>query len=261
MRSYAPWSVSKANLAYECPLRFHLKYSRKTRGRKPDAGAGRVGSGCHTLLEHLLLGYDFNKAFMAGAMNNGLTRNEILELKTYKDPAERFLRRFKAFRDKFDVPDDAVHVERQTVVDVDLNPVDGWFSPAWFGGYTDVMLRVTRNDRPWLIIIDHKSGTPKDLGNHIKQLRSYAVLGLQHEPDVAGVQACLHWPLAEDDDMFQWGPPWTSEEIRGVLIPELRAFVAGAEEAVSRVPVVARENQFCKYCEYQHMCPLKGGGA
>lgn len=259
MKSFAPWSVSKANLALECPLRFHLRYSKKTKGRKPDAGAGRVGSGVHTLLEHLLLGKDFREGFMAGAMNNGLTRNEMLELKTYRDPADRFMRRLDAFRAKFNVEDDALFVERCQVITEDLEPFGKWFSPGWFGGYTDVMMRVQRDDGPWLIIIDHKSGEPKALDDHIRQLRSYAVLGWAYERDVVGVQACLHWPKADDDEaMFSWGPAWPASQVEGEFVPWMRDLVQRADEAARKTPVVASENQFCKFCEYQHMCPLKG---
>lgn len=256
--SYAPWSISKADVALACNLRFHLKYDRGEKGQAITSGAGRLGSAAHVMLERMLEGQPFERAFKAGVMKAALTHKEIYELKTYREPSERFLKKYRAWKEKYDVQEE--HIEMQVAVNEDLEITDYWAKDTYFRGVFDLGTLVKRGGDTYLIIIDHKSGDPKPLEDYANQLHAYLVCALSLYPDIAGAQAAIHWLRAQEDldqKVIEWTKMYSADAIRNELVPWFRSYLAQAQDRGDANPE-PNEGWYCTFCEYQYKCPKKG---
>ncbi len=257
---FAPWSLSKAKIAKDCALRFHWKYVNKVPGKWVESSAGRMGSAVHQIIERMLIGHEYDVAFKQAAIDAKLTRPEMLELSTFKDPIHRFLERFLQFCDKNGVERDAIMVEQDLLVHRDLSPgFHFWNDPdLWIRGAADVAVPVPKQGQPYMIIVDHKTGEPRDIDEYLDQLKFYAVMSVGMFPEIAGAQAVIHWPRAEDPkDVFAWGPMWSREYILDTLYPWVEEYLDDAE-ARGKAKPVPTEGWYCEYCEFRHRCPLQG---
>jgi len=251
-----PWSISKANLAHQCTLRYHLKYSKRVAGHHIESSAGRIGSAAHQILEKMLKGDDFRTAFVAAAMSK-LTRTEQLELKTYESGILRFLQIFGEWRTKMGRPE--VYPELQLAVTADLVGTDYWDSDAFFRGVLDISAVVTKNGEKFAIIVDHKSGDVTEIDKYMDQLDAYVAISSIIYPEVVGAQAAIHWLRAEsslDQKPIVWGPMYYRTEIEETILPKFLKHLAEAEERVRGRPVPTA-GWYCTFCEYQKTCPIK----
>ena len=254
-----PWSISKANLALQCSLRYSLQYVEKAPGVKPESGAGRVGQGVHSLLENAIKGRGtLESNFVEACVSSRLTHNEVYELKTYLRSVDRFVTRFRAFCEAQEIPPEHIWAEKYFGVDSDFNAVtDRWSKKTWLLGYSDLVVLSKRGDKSRILIIDHKSGEPSlETTKHADQLKVYGAMALAHWPDAEGVQVCLHWPREDDDTkMFAWESIWPAARIRDEFIPEIKGLIQRAEVAAAAPPAAAR-NEYCEYCQFKYRCPL-----
>lgn len=256
---FNPWSVTKAKIAHNCSLRFNWQYVNKVPGKKVERAEGRIGKAVHQILERMLLGHTWKKAFFQAALDASLTRTEMQELDTFKDSVHRFLDRFSAFCEKNNVSEDEIYVEHDLLVFRDLTSCDDyWEDDLWIRGVVDVGVRVIRNEDPYMIIIDHKTGRPREIDEYMTQLRTYAVMTMGVFPDVAGVQAAIHWPRAEDPkDVFSWGPMWPKEYVLETLYPWLSEYL-GEAAAKGLADPTPQQGWYCDYCQFRYRCPLQG---
>jgi hypothetical protein len=255
--SHAPWSISKANVAHECTLRFHLRYTKRAAGRRIENSAGRIGTAVHEILERMLRGEDFRMSFMSAAMEN-LTRNETLELKTHEVGIKRFFDIFAKWRDKMGRPE--VYPELQLAITKDLTETGYWDDDCYFRGVLDVSCVVTRaGGDKYAIIIDHKSGDVSDIEKYEDQLDAYVALASIIYPEVVGAQAAIHWVKAQealDQKTIAWGQLYMRPQIETHILPKFLGHLEAAEELVQARPTPT-EGWYCQFCEYQDSCPIK----
>jgi hypothetical protein len=254
--SNAPWSISKANVAHQCTLRFHLQYNKRAKGHRIESSAGRIGSAVHEILERMLKGEEFRPSFMAASMQT-LTRPEILELKTHKDGIHRFLDIFKKWRAKMGRPE--VYPELQLAITTDLVETGYWDKDVFFRGVLDISAVVTKGDEKYAIIIDHKTGEVSDIEKYADQLESYVALASVIYPEIVGAQAAIHWVRAQEaanQKPVVWGPMYRRPEIESTILPKFLAHLAQAETLVQGRPTPT-EGWYCQFCQYQDICPVK----
>lgn len=257
---FAPWSISKAKVAYDCNQRFFWKYQERLKGRRVERSEGRLGTAVHQILERTLQGDEYDKAFRMAAIDAKLTRNEMLTLATFRDSVMRFLERFGAWCEKYGVKKEDILIEEELSITANLTPTGYWSTDSLMRGLIDIGVRVRLDGKLFIVIIDHKTGNPREMDEYVTQLKAYGVMACAFYPEVEGVQPVIHWPKAEEpQDVFDWGPMWTREQIETELVPWLHSFLDGANERglAEPKPVVG---WYCEYCEFRHRCPLQGNG-
>jgi hypothetical protein len=256
--SFSPWSISKAQIAYGCTLRFNHMYVQRTPKKKGSNQASRIGSAVHLLLEYMLDGRTFEDGFRAGAMKYELTHKELLEFKTFRAPVRRFMDKFAAYKEKFDVEE--ILLERKVAVDENLEIVENFFDneKIYFRGVIDLGVLIRRGDKRYLVIIDHKSGEPKDISEYMDQLNGYLVVATAMYPDIAGAQAAIHWLRAEealDQKVVEWTPMIARAVIDTKLLPWFHGYLGGAQTLGEEEPKPTA-GWYCQFCEYRPECPL-----
>lgn len=248
----APWSMSKAQAAYNCPFRFDLKYVRKKKGHVAKSAAGRVGIAAHAVLEGYLKGVPLKDVMHRAAIDNELTTPEIEDLLSYAHHIDTFSQRLSKFKAAKNVSEQ--HVEMKFGLTQDMQPTkffpSGKDKPVFFRGVWDLCLRA--RDR-FLIIIDHKSGAVKSLETYGEQLRLYAIAAINVFPRVDGVQSALHFLQSEE---IVWDRMYNTETIREKFYPWFVNFInKAAGETVD--PTIARKGWYCGFCEYTDLCPVR----
>ena len=254
--SHAPWSISKANVAHECTLRFHLRYTKKATGRHVESSAGRIGTAVHDIIDRMLRGENYPSAFKSAAIKN-LTRPEILELKTHERGILRFMAMFADWRARQGRPE--VYSELQAAITEDKTATGYWDADCYFRGVMDISAVVTKVDDKFAVVIDHKTGQVSDIAKYQEQLEAYVVFAAIIYPDVSGAQAAIHWIQAEEaleQKPIVWAPMYRRDVIENVIAPRVFARLRSAEE-LSRGRPTPTEGWYCDFCEYRDSCPIK----
>lgn len=251
-----PWSISKANVAHQCQYRYHLQYSKKTKGHRVESSAGRIGTAVHGILERMLAGGDYRESFIAEAMA-GLTRPETLDLKTFESGIHRFVAMFKSWRRKMGGPE--VYLEHQLAFTEAGALSEYWGDDTYFRCVYDIYTLVERDGKLYALVFDHKTGDPSDIDKYSAQLNSYLATAILTNPEVAGAQAAIHWVKAEekkDEKPVVWGKMYTREDVLTSVVPSLREYLQAAEALTQERPKPT-EGWYCDFCQYQKICPLK----
>lgn len=252
-----PWSISKGQIAHGCTLRFSLQYIEKAQKQKIERSEGRVGAAAHLFVEYCLQGDDYKVAYQKAVVDQRLTRNETLQLATFKDAVLRFIDRFATWRDKMNVADDEFFIEKEVAFDKDKNLTGYWDSETFFRGKWDIGALVRRSGKLYVIIIDHKTGVPKDnLERYQDQLWSYVASAKILYPELAGAQPAVHWMRADDpDDSIVWGPMISARRIEDDIMPWFWEYFEEASSKGLDTPV-PKKDWYCDFCPFRYRCPL-----
>lgn len=252
-----PWSISKASVALDCNLRFHYKYHMRKYGTPSKSSAGLIGSAAHVFVEMLLKGFDAQEAYRRACLDAPMTTEERRTLQEFNEPAHRFLTRFRKFCATKNVQDTHLHVEKAVAFRRDGTLCDFFDKTGYWRGKWDVGVEVHSPDGLRILIMDHKTGAPSQdkLDTYAAQLNSYVVSALYAYPELKSAQTVLHWLREEDDQqMFQFGPAYTREQIKEDLIPWFYQYYDNANRRAKETPT-ATTGWFCTFCEYINSCP------
>ena len=241
---YGPWSLSKADLATQCGLKFHLKYIEKKKEPEVVRPESRVGSAAHKVLELTLQGKDLASSFITATRENKLTTNEAEDLMLFEGNIKEFLERIKKFQTKN--PIDKQMVETKFGITLDLRPTTFFGKDVFFRGVFDYAMKLQDKN---LIIIDHKTGRPSDdISKHDNQLKSYGLVGMVLFPEINGVQSAIHYVK---DGSIKWNTLATVQEINDDYISW---FVTYLNSSVSTLTREAKVGWQCNYCGYSGQC-------
>lgn len=260
-KKFAPWSISKAKVANNCTFRFNLQYVKRKKQRRIERPEGRIGAAAHEFVEDCLAGDDYRLAYKKAVISNKLTRDETLELATYKNAVLAFVERFTKWRKKMGVKDDDFFIEKDVAFDRDRNITGYWDKEATFyRGKWDIGALVRRNGKLYVVILDHKTGAPKDsLDRYQDQLWSYVASAKVLYPDLAGAQSAIHWMRAEDpSDAIMWGPMISADKIENEVMPWFWEYFDDAGKKGLETPV-PKKGWYCDFCGYKHLCPIFKG--
>lgn len=255
--SFAPWSISKAQVAHNCTLQFNLKYAKKERGKTVVRSEGRVGAAAHEFMENILAGHPVDFAYKKAVIDNKLARNETLTLATYKDAVLQFRDRIAAWRMKMGVRDTDFFIEKEVAFTREMEVVDYWDKTAYYRGKWDIGALVQRNDGLYVIIMDHKTGQPgEDLSRYKDQLWAYIASAMVMYPHLSGAQTAVHWMKAETPkEAIVWGDMYKADQIKAEILPWFFSYFDAANARGNDVPLPSQGWQ-CDFCEYKYKCPL-----
>lgn len=256
-----PWALTKAQKARECPLRFAHQYKLRTIPEIIVAGQGRVGKAVHRTIELVLQGTDMVSAMKLACVENELTRNEMIEVRSFDRSIQSIDERLHQFCTKNNVQWRDLGIEHKLGMTKDNKPASYSDPACYFRGVFDLLIPVRSNGTLSWVIMDHKTGAPPENQSWTEyedQLKSYAVLSVVQDPAIKYVQTVLHWPRADaEKDRLVWSARWTREQIMDEYLPWLHSYIKEAEFRASGLPM-ATMGTHCQWCEYKYACPEFG---
>lgn len=242
---HAPWSISKADIAKQCGLRFHWKYVEKKKEPESERSEGRIGAAIHKVIELVLKGEKMERAFRVAAVDNKLTTNEVDDLYTFQGTITSFLERIAKFKVQKDAKTE--FVEHKFGITVNLKASTFFGKDVFFRGAWDLAYLLGNRD---LVVLDHKSGQPADnMDRYTNQLNSYAIAGRVLVPEMKGAVSAIHYVK---DGTIKWGSYIKGEEIDTKLIDW---FVNYLNDSVANLDKKeAQVGWQCGFCGYASKC-------
>lgn len=258
----APWSLSKGNVLVACTKQYHKKYVLKEKGGRKSTES-RVGVTAHTVQEFALNrapDYDTLLGFAREQIEkDGLTHDESVEVTARLHGVADFARRVADLKVRYGVRKELV--EAKLAMTADWTPCDFFDKRAFLRGVLDYGLLTASGV---LLLVDHKSGKRKRIGEHAPQFYTYMDLALVNFPagEVDGVQSAINYLGAPDLDWFPrfdgTSGPWTRHDIATHAAPWLEAHLNRLTkrlDVVSSGAVRAEVGWQCDYCDYLAACP------
>ena len=247
----APWSVSKADTAVKCPLKFQHQYAHKTTvpaDKQPVLSdtALKVGSAAHFYAELLAKGVGKESADKRVLAKHALLSTEVEELGMLLAGVEDFQERVEVFKKAKGFTQDLI--EKKMAVDKDLSPVDYWDNSALFRWIVDRAL--LSSDGKYAIILDIKTGKSPSLKWSRDQLDAYVFGAMAYWPTVTMVQCALYF--VPDRQLLWDEQKWRKDFTVGETTPTVVLINTAAEEAGS---TEHREGKHCSWCPYSLICP------
>lgn len=247
LKKYGAWSITKLSTANSCSLRFKFEYIDKKKKHEVISPAGRIGAAAHKVLELMLKGGTYARAFSVGATDAKLTYNEMESLACLKESILDFLSRIDKWKQSHPVNQELV--EFKFGFNEQLKPTDFWSKDAVFRGAIDLGLKLNNKS---LVVLDHKSGTPKAVENYRDQLQSYAAAGLILYPDIISVDTRVHFLTSKE---VVNGPLMTAEKIRDEIIPWLMTWMKDTVNLIESSEAKPTKGWYCNFCSYKNICP------
>lgn len=252
-----PWSLSKANVLATCASQYDFKYIQKVKeGAKSTQS--RVGTTAHTIQEHALnhapTFEDLQRFAREQIDKDGLTHNEAVEVTAKLAGVVDFARRVGELKAQYGVRKELV--EHKLAMTADWRPTDFFARDAFLRGVIDYGL-VT--EAGVLLLVDHKAGRRKRIGEHAPQFYVYMDLAIVNFSvgEVDGIQSGINYFGSPDLDWFPRfsGEPgaWTRAEIVRHAGPWLEDFL---NRLTKRLTVISDRTHGpstgwqCEYCGY-----------
>jgi CRISPR/Cas system-associated exonuclease Cas4 (RecB family) len=247
---WAPWSVSKAETALKCPLKFHLQYNDKPRlGIAEtvvlDDTALRIGSAAHGYAEGVAKGKPASMVLRQVTRKNKLTSTEQESLSYLIPGVEQFLARVRAFKTKNGIDQDLI--EADLAINAEGEPTGYWDDDALFRWKVDRQLVSASGES--VAVLDLKTGNSASLKWAQDQLDAYAYGAFCLYPEAKKVRCGLY---SAKDEEFIWAELYRRETAANSNTPAFLEEAAKATE--SREPSTGRH---CDWCKYQKICPAK----
>jgi len=244
----APWSVSKVQTIDKCLHSFWLKYRQKIK-EEEGGSAARVGTCVHSVLEYGLrtdmpdearvlsdtesdenapptivevpshtevqmderLPYLLN--LFAKAKRNKLNDEEIADAAAMLPRVKTFCLSMQQVAEKRGVT--KFYLEHRAAIGTDFLPRPYAGGGALIRGLMDFGFMTDKNV---YVIIDHKTGKPKNLSDYEDQLRIYMLFVMAHHPDAQAVQCGINHTLRAKVD---WGDLYTRAHVETRFQPWL----------------------------------------
>lgn len=268
---YAPWSFSKIGTLENCGRQFVYKYVHKAKETTKKSVEARSGVALHAVLEAGLKtpGLDLHPMLFEQIDANELTRDETIEATSRLPAIEDFIGRWQTYKKLYGVKKELIEFKLGMTSDHTQaaffpDPQKPELPPVFFRGVLDLG-GITEDDV--LVVIDHKSGKKKPIGEHSKQFYVYMLMVLANFPEIRGVQSGINY-IGEPkidwfDDPQQQKGMWTRDDIRRRIAPWMYHYI---NRACTKLPTVTDEtgalclpkaetSWACSYCGYPASCP------
>jgi len=190
---YAPWSISKLNIAEQCPQRFYLQYVNKIKQKYEPNEDALVGIATHKIMEYLASGRPVDFCFNTVIQEFKLTTNEIDRVQGFKTSATSFMRKFHKYMriNKCTLP----VMEQRLAIDFKGNATP-FFNPKGFmRGVIDLYTVFNKNKSA--LIIDHKTGKEHELDTYDSAFNVYMLLLAAKIPTITNVAVGINFLLTE----------------------------------------------------------------
>ncbi len=251
VREHAPWSYSKASVASQCPFKFKLQYIKKQKTYpSPDALVGQV---VHTALEYALTGRPVSTCFaLAIDEDERLTSNEIERIKGFIPSAQKFIRRFKAYRKQY--PTYEPQLEKRFGVGFDGKLTKFFDNSSLLRGVIDVYMLFKKS--PDGFILDHKTGKEHELKHFTDQFNIYTLLLKAKEPNLNRVRVGLNFLKT---DAIVLGKLQDVRDIQSIM-DKVITFLNASTLETHKTQLI-KQGPLCNWCDYQQeYCPAFARG-
>jgi len=252
VKEHAPWSISKADTAKQCPHKFYLQYITKKKMDLPPNADALIGQAVHRAVEFALCGRPVDAAFKFAIEEFNLTSNEIERALALRPAAYNFLRKFNAYCTRHNA--NAPKMEQRFGIDFDGNPIEFFNNNGFLRGVIDLYMTFKgTNDA---IILDHKTGKYRALNYFKSQFNAYTLLLKAHLPELERIQTGINF-LKEDTIEFVK----KLQDVRDVqpIFEDITKFLNEATVEAHKHSLV-RPGPLCGWCDYQRICPAHADG-
>lgn len=250
---YAPWSISKIELANTCPQQFNFQYVLRKK-KEIKAQDNVVGTLAHRITELALQGTETKEAISTAVKESPMTSSESDDLMCLISPIQSFIDRFYKFRSS--EGERELHTEYKLAIDVNGNSVGYDDKTAFFKGVVDLLL-VTKSNDVW--IIDHKSGKVTRIENKATQLNAYMVLAAANIPNMIGARCGINALGNPQSTQLQWLPYMNKNQIQKALYPWLINYINECAAKLNTFEAKPKEPWPCKWCPYHPSCDAYQG--
>lgn len=247
VRQFAPWSISKLNVANQCPHRFYLQYSVKRKMGLPTTSEALVGRAVHTMLENIIKGHTLENSKLLAIDVHQLTTTEIETVDGFLPATTRFLAKVHTYQKKFNLG--KLQPEQKWAIKLDGSSCGYWNNDGFLRGSID--LNALFQHKPYALLIDHKTGKWKALEEYAGQLAAYKLLFKAHHPEVQKIQIGINHLFTETIDMKKG-----LDDVRDVSTM-LSTFIGYANNRTRTAynHQVTRKGPLCGWCDYKTICP------
>ena len=250
---FAPWSHSKLKTLQQCPLKFYLQYILKIKMPAPPPSlTTNVGKAVHRVIEHVIMGKSITDSLTLTKKEYDGTFTEAewnLEVATTEYNLIEFRQRLDDFEKRNPVK--RYIQELRIGVTQQYEPTTFFGDDVYYRGVIDLGMQLQSND---IILLDHKTGAPADMGirNFKAQLNTYKVLFHHGIENVEGAQSGIHF--VKDGKIIL--DDYTSKEIiEGKLVNELEFYMIAAVDSLKEIGYFKHvRGSYCKWCDYNEDC-------
>jgi CRISPR/Cas system-associated exonuclease Cas4 (RecB family) len=247
---HAPWSFSKIGVLDLCALQYHRKHIEHVKEQRVSF-ASNVGVVVHYITEHMLKDNEpySDELFKRACEKHGLTLDESHAVKSFTAKVDAFASWLKSFTTEFVVGTPLV--EHRLAIDTSFNKVDYNSPSVLIRGVIDLGLLTKNGDG---VIIDHKTGKRKDIGEHAAQLNVYRLFMAAHFP-LRAVQCAIHYV---ETGRIDWTLPVLTSHIEKQLRPWLIHYLNKQDrklQLLEKGPPSPETGWQCGYCGYRDTCP------
>jgi len=247
---HAPWSFSKIGVLDLCALQYHRKHIEKVKEQRVSF-ASNVGVVVHYITEHMLkLNEPYTvELFKRACEKHGLTQDEEAAVKSFTAKIDAFATWLKNFTTQY--AEGEPLVEQRLAIDRSFNKVDYNDPSVLIRGVIDLGILTKSGDG---VIIDHKTGKHKKIGEHAAQLNIYRLFTVAHFP-VRGVHCAIHYV---ETGRMDWATAEYREQIEQKYRPWLINYLNKQDFKLQLLEKGAPSPETgwqCRYCGYQEGCP------
>jgi putative RecB family exonuclease len=251
----APWSVSKANTARECPKKFKYQYLEKLKMPRTKAYEASTGQIVHRALEIALGGASIARSFEVALsqVRDPLSTEEIEDVMSYQSAVQRFLGKFTTYRTNHHGADPVM--EQKLAVDINGNAVPFFDnSRAFLRGVVDMSMAFKGTNNA--LILDHKTGKYKDLAYYRDQFDMYLLLLKAANPAFEFIQLGINFLKVNKIEFIKG-----LTDVRDIapIQDRLVRFLNDSTRDMHDLDRT-RRGPLCGWCEYQVVCPAFTGG-
>ena len=246
VKKYAPWSVSKADTAKQCPHKFWFNYVVKERNKAPVKFAAVKGRAGHKALEYALSGRPISKCVQFAAEEFKLTTSETEELSLLLPAMENFMQKFNHYCRKNEAKE--ILIEKELAVDFEGKKTGYWGKNCFIRGMADVI--VMFKGKPYALILDHKTGKVRDMKDYANQFAVYRMMLKAHYPHLQKIMVGVNWVQGDSIELgkFIEVPELTP------LVSDVISFCNDSTNGVNNFEET-RSSGLCGWCDFRYLCP------
>ncbi len=256
VKEHAPWSISKAQVAKQCPHRFYLQYIVKKRMNVPPSKEALIGTAAHSALEYAIGGggkLSVAKCFKMAIVEHKLTTQEIEVVRSFQPAVENFKRKLLGYKQRH--KGEAPKIEQKLAVDFEGKPVKFWANDkALIRGVIDLSMRFA--GRPHALILDHKTGKERELVYFENQFNAYALFMKAVAPELTDIKLGINF-LKADRVEFMDGM-LNVRDIQPLFEAVLSFLNENTVDANNHKLV--RPGPLCNWCDYKSICSAHADG-
>lgn len=252
---HTPWSVSKANVAKQCPKRFYYQYVKKQKlAKKPYNWASKLGKAVHELLEYMLAGHTEEQSQALVDKKYTFTSVELEEYLSFIPNVKQFLAYFASYKQRHAIKETLF--EKKLSVDIDGNPVRFFDNNRGFlRGVLDMSVLFAK--KPDALILDHKTGKNHGIPYFKNAFNAYTLLLKATNPELQRIKIGINF-LRDGDIDFMPGM-LDARDIQQLMQTNIK-FLNDATQMAHNFELV-RPGPLCGWCDYRGICPAKADGA